>query len=74
MEPKKPSESYTESVQILNRSTMNGYDRLFGGKLMEWIDVIAAVVARRHSKRTSRLCSSTGWNSRSPRSQTTSSS
>ena len=45
MEPKKPSESYTESVQILNRSTMNGYDRLFGGKLMEWIDVIAAVVA-----------------------------
>ena len=51
MEPKKPSESYTESVQILNRSTMNGYDRLFGGKLMEWIDVIAAVVARRHSKK-----------------------
>ena len=51
MEPKKPSESYTESVQILNRSTINGYDRLFGGKLMEWIDVIAAVVARRHSNK-----------------------
>jgi acyl-CoA hydrolase len=46
---KKPSESYTESVHILNLNTMNGYDRLFGGKLMEWIDITAAVVARRHS-------------------------
>ena len=28
---------------------LNGADRLFGGRLMEWIDVVAAVVARRHS-------------------------
>ncbi len=49
MNSKKPSESYTESVQILNLGTMNGYSRLFGGKLMEWIDVTAAVTARRHS-------------------------
>ncbi len=49
--PKKPSDSYTESVQILNLSTMNGYNRLFGGKLMEWIDICAAVTARRHSCR-----------------------
>ena len=49
--PKKPSDSYTESVQILNLSTMNGYNRLFGGKLMEWIDICAAVAARRHSGR-----------------------
>lgn len=41
--------SKTETVQILTQSTLNGYKRLFGGKLMEWIDVIAAVVARRHS-------------------------
>ena len=27
----------------------NGYGRLFGGRLTEWIDVVAAVVARRHS-------------------------
>lgn len=49
MNKKKPSDSYTESVHILNLNTMNGYDRLFGGKLMEWIDITAAVVARRHS-------------------------
>ena len=46
---KHPSESRTEQVQILMFDTMNGYSRLFGGKLMEWIDVVAAVVARRHS-------------------------
>ncbi len=44
-------DSYTESVQILNLGTMNGYNRLFGGKLMEWIDICAAVVARRHANR-----------------------
>lgn len=46
---KTPSESRTEQVQILSQSTLNGYKRLFGGKLMEWIDVVAAVAARRHS-------------------------
>ena len=30
------------------QGTLNGYNRLFGGKLMEWIDVVAAVTARRH--------------------------
>ena len=51
LQPKTPADSYTESVQILNLGTMNGYNRLFGGKLMEWIDICAAVVARRHSNR-----------------------
>jgi len=36
-------------VQILTLSALNGYNRLFGGKLMEWIDVVAGVTARRHS-------------------------
>ena len=40
--------SRTEQVQILMQGTLNGYNRLFGGKLMEWIDVVAAVTARRH--------------------------
>lgn len=31
---------------------INGAGRLFGGVLVEWIDVVAAVVARRHSNRT----------------------
>lgn len=40
--------SRTEQVQILMQGTLNGYNRLFGGKLMEWIDIVAAVTARRH--------------------------
>ncbi len=47
--PKKVSESRTEQIQILMPQHINGYKRLFGGVLMEWIDVVAGVVARRHS-------------------------
>ncbi len=49
IDAKKVSESLTEQIQILMPEHINGYGRLFGGKLMEWIDVVAAVVARRHS-------------------------
>jgi acyl-CoA hydrolase len=49
MEPKRISDSITEQVQILMPSHINGSDRLFGGQLVQWIDVVAAVVARRHS-------------------------
>ncbi len=48
---KRVCESRTEQVQILSQGTLNGYKRLFGGKLMEWIDIVAAVTARRHSGR-----------------------
>ena len=40
--------SRTEQVQIVSQSDLNGYKRLFGGKLMEWIDIVAGVTARRH--------------------------
>ena len=49
---KTVAESRTEQVQILLPEHINGYNRLFGGQLMQWIDVVAAVVARRHSNRT----------------------
>ena len=42
-------ESKTTQIQILMPRHINGYNRLFGGQLMQWIDVVAAVVARRHS-------------------------
>ena len=48
---KTVKDSYTEQVQILNQSNINGFGRLFGGQLMQWIDVVAAVVARRHSEK-----------------------
>lgn len=41
--------SKTEQIQIVMPESINGSGRLFGGKLLEWIDVVAAVVARRHS-------------------------
>ena len=50
MKEKRVSESYAEQVQILTQANLNGYSRLFGGQLMEWIDIVAAVVARRHSE------------------------
>ncbi|MFA9380270.1 MAG: acyl-CoA thioesterase [Acetanaerobacterium sp.] len=46
---KRVGESKTEQIQILMPEHINGFNRLFGGKLVEWIDVLAAVVARRHS-------------------------
>ena len=46
---KHAAESCTEQVQILMPEHINGYKRLFGGRLMEWIDIVAGVVARRHS-------------------------
>lgn len=50
-EAKRVSDSYTEQVQLLTKANMNGYNRLFGGTLMGWIDIVAAIVARRHSGR-----------------------
>ncbi len=49
MNAKKVSDSYTEQVQTLMLGSMNGRNRLFGGLLMQWIDIVAGVVAKRHS-------------------------
>ena len=46
---KTVAESRTEQAQIVMSAHINGAKRLFGGRLMEWIDVVAGVVARRHS-------------------------
>lgn len=46
---KTVSQSQTEQIHIIMQQHINGAGRLFGGQLMEWIDVVAAVVARRHS-------------------------
>ncbi|NLB89718.1 MAG: acyl-CoA thioesterase [Clostridiales bacterium] len=51
MTGKRVCESITEHVEIVLPAHINGYERLFGGKLMQWIDVVAGVVARRHSNR-----------------------
>ncbi|WP_077533989.1 acyl-CoA thioesterase [Massiliimalia massiliensis] len=51
LEAKYVADSRTEQTQMVLSEHINGYNRLFGGKLMEWIDVVAGVVARRHSNR-----------------------
>ncbi len=40
----------TSHVEIIMASHCNGAHRLFGGQLMSWIDIVAAVEARRHAK------------------------
>ncbi len=51
MEGKRVKDSFTEQVQIVLPAHINGYQRLFGGQLMQWIDVVAGVVARRHANK-----------------------
>lgn len=46
---KRVSESQTEQVYMVRSPHINGYGRLFGGQLVQWIDEIAGIVARRHS-------------------------
>lgn len=50
-EPKRIEDSRTEQIQIVMPQHINGAGRLFGGQLVEWIDIVAGVVARRHSAR-----------------------
>jgi acyl-CoA hydrolase len=42
-------QSRTEQVHIVMPGDSNQFFRLFGGQLVQWIDTVAAVVARRHS-------------------------
>jgi len=46
---KRVKDSCSQQVHVLTMSNLNGYNRLFGGQLLSWIDEVAAVVARRHS-------------------------
>ena len=52
MRKKKVSDSSTEQVYIIRSQHINSYGRLFGGYLMQWMDEIAGVVARRHCETT----------------------
>ena len=42
------SSSRTQSTHTVVHGDMNGENRLFGGRLMEWIDETAGIAARRH--------------------------
>lgn len=42
-------ESLTEQIHLLRYEDINGENRLFGGKLVSWIDEVASTVAKRHT-------------------------
>lgn len=45
---KTVKESETESVRLIRPVYLNPMNRLFGGALLQWIDEIAGLVAKRH--------------------------
>ena len=48
--PSKPvSASRAQQVHIISPADVNSSYTLFGGMLMQWIDIVAGVAARRHS-------------------------
>ncbi|HIU19806.1 MAG TPA: acyl-CoA thioesterase [Candidatus Limiplasma stercoravium] len=49
-EAKTVAHSRAEQVHIIMPVDVNGGYTLFGGMLMQWIDVVAGVVSRRHSE------------------------
>lgn len=46
---KSVSESKVEIARIVRPTHLNGSGRLFGGILLQWIDEVAGIVAKRHS-------------------------
>ena len=51
MEKRKVSDSIVETVHMVRPQHLNASDRLFGGALMQWIDEVAGMVAKRHTRR-----------------------
>ena len=47
---KRAIESRVEQVYQIRPEHLNGAGRLFGGRLMEWIDEVAGLVGIRHSQ------------------------
>ena len=48
---KKVSDSETHQLHVVIHPDINGFGRLFGGRLLEWIDEVAGATARRHCGR-----------------------
>lgn len=48
---KRVQDSLVETVHLVRPNHLNGANRLFGGILMQWIDEVAGIVAKRHAMR-----------------------
>lgn len=51
MKPKTSSQSLTINTEVVLPNDTNHVGNLFGGKLMQWVDITAAIAAQRHCGR-----------------------
>ncbi len=51
MKPKTAKESLTIQTQIVMPNDTNTLGNLFGGRLLQWMDIVASITAHRHCKR-----------------------
>src|SRR3954467_11343518 len=51
MKPKTPFQSMTTKTEVVLPNDTNHVGNLFGGKLMQWVDITAAIAAQRHCGR-----------------------
>ena len=49
VEAKRVEDSRVETVHIVRPNHLNGANRLFGGILIQWLDEVAGIVAKRHA-------------------------
>jgi len=49
LSPKKPSESLTTMTQYVQPPEANAMGTVFGGQILAWIDLAAAIAAERHT-------------------------
>jgi len=50
MEAKLTKDSRTTMTQLVLPNDTNAMDNLFGGSLMKWIDIVAAICASKHAE------------------------
>lgn len=51
MKAKKPNDSLTVNTEMVLPNDTNHVGNLFGGKLLQWVDITAAIAAQRHCGR-----------------------
>ncbi len=51
MKTKFAKESYTVNTEVVLPNDTNNIGNLFGGKLMQWMDITSAIAAQRHCNR-----------------------
>ena len=49
-EERTVQDSMVETVHLIRPNHMNAAGRLFGGMLMQWLDEVAGLVAKKHSR------------------------